>query len=99
MKRQKFSYYYDHGCRKNSGTVFFGTESKINLGAKMWNMVPVNTEASESPNIFKSKIKYWTPNHCPCRICNTYIGQVGFINQIFVFVRVHYMLHRIFKIL
>ena len=46
-------------------------------------MVPVNTKSSESLDYFcKSKIKCWTQNHCPCRICKTYIGQVGFVNQI-----------------
>ena len=43
-------------------------------------MVPVNSKSSESLNVFKSKINYWTPNHCPCRISKTYIGQVGFVN-------------------
>ena len=65
---------------RNSRTVFFGTESIINLGAKLWNMVPVNIKSSESLNIVKSKTKYWTPNHSPCRNCKTYIGQVGFVN-------------------
>ena len=65
---------------RNSRTVFFGTESIINLGAKLWNVVPENIKSSESLNVFKSKIKHWSPNHCPCRICKTYIGQIGFIN-------------------
>ena len=69
-----------HIPTRNSRTVFFGTESIMNLGAKLWNMVPVNMKSSESLNILKSKIKYWTPNHCPCRICKTYIYQVGFVN-------------------
>ena len=33
---------------RNSRTVFFGTESIINLGAIWWNMVPENIKASES---------------------------------------------------
>ena len=69
-----------HLTSTNSRAVFFGTESIINLVAKLWNMVPENINSSESLNVFKSKIKHWTPNHCPCRICKTYIGQVGFIN-------------------
>ena len=31
-----------HLTGRNSRTVFFGTESIINLGAKLWNMVPEN---------------------------------------------------------
>ena len=65
---------------RNSRTVFFGTESIINLGTNLWNMAPVNRKSSESLNIFKSKIKCWTLNHCPCGICKTYIGRVDFVN-------------------
>ena len=63
---------------RNSRTVFFGTESIINLGAE--SLLAESLKSSESLNVFKSKIKHWTPNHCPCHICKTYIGQVGFIN-------------------
>ena len=73
-----------HLPSRNSRTVFFGTESIINLGAKLWNIVPENIKSSESLSVFKCKIKYWTPNHCPCQICKTYIDQVGF--TIFVLV-------------
>ena len=27
----------------------------------------------------KLKIKSWYPDHCPCRLCKTYIAQLGFI--------------------
>ena len=57
-----------HIPTRNSCTVFFVTESIINLGAKLWNMVPANIKSSESLNVFKSKIKYWTSNHYPCQI-------------------------------
>ena len=69
-----------HLPSRNSRTLFFSTESIINLGAKLCNMVSENIKSSESLNIFKSKIKHWTPNHCPRSICKIYIGQVGFIN-------------------
>ena len=65
---------------RNWHTVFFGTESIMSPGAKLWNMVPQNIKSSESLNVFKSKTKYWTPNHCPHRVCKTYIGQAGFVN-------------------
>ena len=55
-----------HLPSRNSRTVFFGTDSIMNLGAKLWNMVTQNITSSESLNVFKSKVKYWTPNHCPC---------------------------------
>ena len=72
-----------HLPSRNSPTLFFGTESMINLRTKLWDMVPEIIKSSDSFNVFKSKIKYWTLNHCPCRIFKTYIGQVCFINYIF----------------
>ena len=33
---------------RNSRTVFFGTESIINLGAKLWNMVPEKSPLNRS---------------------------------------------------
>ena len=56
---------------RNSSIVFFGTGSIMNLRAKLWNMVLQNIKPFELLNVFKSKIKYWTPNHCPCQICKT----------------------------
>ena len=47
-----------HLPSRNSRTIFFGTESIVNLGAKLWNMVPENKKSFESLNVFKSKIKY-----------------------------------------
>ena len=69
-----------HLLSRNSRTVFFGTEAIINLGVNMWDMVPENIKSSESLSAFKSEIKYWKPNYCPCRICETCIDEIGFIN-------------------
>ena len=55
-----------HLPSRNSRTTFFGTESIMNLGAQLWNMVPENIKSSELLNVFKFKIKYWTANHCLC---------------------------------
>ena len=65
-----------HLPSRNSRTVFFGIESIINLWAKLWNIVTKNIKSSELLRVFKSKIKYWTLNHCSCRIYK----KVGFIN-------------------
>ena len=75
-----------HLPSRNSRTTFFGTESIMNLGAQLWNMVPENIKSSELLNVFKSKIKYGRPNQCPRRICKTFVDEAGFINLTFVFV-------------
>ena len=61
-------------------TVQFGSESTVFLGAKIWDLIPDNIKSSKSLNIFKNKIKKWVPEICPCRLCKTYISQVGFID-------------------
>ena len=60
--KQKLTYQAEtHVPSRNSRT-----ESIMNLGAKLRNRVPQNIKASKSLNVFKSKIKYCTPNHYPC---------------------------------
>ena len=61
-------------------TVQFGSESTVYLGAKIWELIPENIKSSKSVDIFKSKIKKWVPERCPCRLCKTYVNQVGFVN-------------------
>ena len=45
----------------------------------MWELLRNNLKRLESVEAFKSKIKGWIPENCPCRICKPYIYQVGFI--------------------
>ena len=61
-------------------TVQFRIRSTVYLGAKIWKLVPENIKSSESVDIFKSKIKNWVPEICPCRLCKTYVNQVDFVN-------------------
>ena len=61
-------------------TVQFGSESTVYLGAKNWELIPENIKSSESVDTFKSKIKNWLPEICPCRLCKIYVSHVGFVN-------------------
>ena len=49
------------------------------LGPRLGNLVPNEYETIESLEDFKPKIKTWVPKNCPCKLCKTYIYQVGFI--------------------
>ena len=64
---------------RNVNSVYHGTESLAFLGPKIWDLVPDEIKTSENINIFKDKIKKWVPENCPCRLCRTYIQNVGFI--------------------
>ena len=60
-------------------TVKYGTETIRNMGPKTWNMVPNNIKESTSLLEFKTKIKRWKPNKCTCRLCKSYIYNLGFL--------------------
>ena len=65
--------------RENVKTVHYGIQSVRYLGPKIWELVPNNIMYSNSLSKFKKLIKSWKPEACPCRLCKTYITQVGFI--------------------
>ena len=59
--------------------VHYGSESLVFLAPKkIWELVPDSIREVKT-SIFKNKIKAWTTDKCPCRLCKNYIGQVGFI--------------------
>ena len=49
------------------------------LGPKIWELFPSNFKDSENLNFFKSNIKSWKLENCPCRLCRLYIAGIGFI--------------------
>ena len=60
-------------------TIKYGIETPSYFGPKLWKLVPNEYKTIESLEDFKEKIKDWVPENCPCRLCKTYIRQVGFI--------------------
>ena len=60
-------------------TAQYGIETLSYLGPNIWNLVPYEYKTIESLTEFKAKIKIWVPENCPCRLCKTYIHQIGFI--------------------
>ena len=60
-------------------TTKYGIETPSYLGHKLCNLVPNEYKTIESLAYFKAKIKTWVPENCPCRLCKTYIHQIGFI--------------------
>ena len=64
----------------NVRTVTYGTETVSFRGPKIWDITPNDIKASATLAEFKSKIKLWKPVGCTCRLCKTYIADLGFIN-------------------
>ena len=65
--------------RSNVSSVKYGTETIISLGAKIWKILSNDYKEPTSLSTFKSKIKNWKTDKCPCSLWKTYIQRVGFI--------------------
>ena len=64
----------------NVNTVYNGTETLSFRGPKTWAIVPEEIRKSVSLTEFKAKIKHWEPKCCTCRLCKTYVQNIGFID-------------------
>ena len=65
--------------RDNLRTVKYGTETVRNMRPKTWEQVPNEIKQSASLLEFKAKIKKWKPEGCTCRICRSYIHNLGLL--------------------
>ena len=63
----------------NVNTVYNGTETLSFRGPKTWALVPKDIKNSASLSKFKTKIRLWEPKGCTCRLCKTFIQNLGFI--------------------
>ena len=66
----------------NLRTVKYGTETIRNMGPKTWDLVPNYIKESKSLLEFQKKIKKWKTSECKCRLCKTYVFDLGFVNTI-----------------
>ena len=57
--------------------IYMGMGQKY--GTKIWDILPKDIKDSQSLDILKSKVEKWIASECPCRLCKTYVPQVGFI--------------------
>ena len=63
----------------NIRTVIYGSETVTFMGPKIWELVPTEIKNSNNLIEFKKKIKSWKPQGCPCRLCKTFISELGFL--------------------
>ena len=70
------------GCWEltNARTVNYGTETIRYRGPKVWDLLPSDIKESDTLFSFKAKIKKWKPQGCTCRLCKTYVFNLGFLN-------------------
>ena len=65
--------------RRNIRTRKSGFETVSTIGAILWNALPAELENAERLKIFKQKVKLWSPNVCPYKICRTFVKNLDYI--------------------
>ena len=76
---------YDLRVKRNweiskARTVRYGTETVRFRGPKIWEILPTDVKDSNTLREFKTRVKHWRPIDCTCRLCKTYIHNLGFID-------------------
>ena len=62
-------------------TITYGIETIENnhRGPQTWDMLPNKIKESTNLETFKNGIKNWKPVGCKCRLCKTFIPNLGFL--------------------
>ena len=61
-------------------TVNYGIESIRYLGPKIWENLPANIKEVDTIKRFKSGIKKWRPESCPCiKTLQNALKQIGYM--------------------
>ena len=60
-------------------TTTHGIETISFLGNRLWSTLPNIVKQASTLPIFKNQIKCWKGENCHCRLCKTYIPQVGYL--------------------
>ena len=60
-------------------TSHYGQNSIRFYGSKVWNMIPSELRDMSSLEVFKNEIRKWEPIDCNCKLCQTYINNLGYI--------------------
>ena len=60
-------------------TVRFDLETGLYRAPQLWSLVPEDLKSFPNVNLFKSKIKHWERTECPCKLCKTYLKNIGYV--------------------
>ena len=60
-------------------SVNHGLESVRFLGPKIWESLPNDFKNKESADSFKTAIKRWKSESCPCGLCKTYLQNIDYL--------------------
>ena len=65
--------------RPNINTVHFGEDSLKYLGPLIWDLIPNGIKSIGNLEQFKSEVRKWSPEKCPCRLCKNYVEGLGYV--------------------
>ena len=66
--------------RPNVNSVYYGEQSLRYFGPIVWdNMIPKAMKEICELGDFKKRINTWVPDNCPCRLCMSFIPNLGFV--------------------
>ena len=60
-------------------TVRYGLETALCCAPQLWSLVPTDLKSAPNFNQFESKIKHWECTECPCKVCRTYLRNIGYV--------------------
>ena len=63
----------------NIKTTSYGIDSISYLAPEIWDLIPEEIQNCKSLQNFKTNIRLWVPNKCPCNLCKVYVQNVGYI--------------------
>ena len=72
-------------CREtllpNPKTKKYGTDTVAYKAPQLWSTLPKSYKNFPSLDLFKSEIKSWNCNDCPCNICRIFVDGVGKLSR------------------
>ena len=71
--------YFQVLSNESRRTVNYDLETICYRAPFLWANLPPEYKLANSLNIFKRKIKNWKRENCPCRLCKTYVRELGYI--------------------
>ena len=62
-----------------ANTTAHGIETIRYVESRLWHTLPRETKESRTLEIFKGRIKNWKTDKCSCKLCKTFIANLGYI--------------------
>ena len=65
---------------KHKSTIKYGINTIAFRGSQIWQNIPLEIRNSESLSLFKSNIKQIQSLPCHCKICRSFIANLGYMD-------------------